>query len=67
MSDSVGKDLDGVVGLAEGGQVAVVVDEDVPAGHEVRVALDGREAVKEGEVLVQEGLLLLEGAGRAEL
>ena len=59
--------LDGVVGLAEGGELVVAVDEDVLAGHEVSVFLNTGQAVQEGEHGVQEGLLLLDGTARAEL
>ena len=67
MGDPVRCGLDSVVGLAERGQVTVVVDEDVAASHEVRVALDGRKLVEVGKQLLQERLLLLRRARRAEL
>ena len=59
--------LDAVVGLAEGGELVVAVDEDVLASHEVGVFLNTGQTVQEGEHGVQEGLLLLDGTARAEL
>lgn len=42
-------DLDGVVDLAEGGDIIAAVNKDVLASHEVRVALDAGIAVEPWE------------------
>lgn len=56
-----------VVSLAKRREVVVVVNEDVVASHEVRVALDSGVVVKPREHSVQERLLLRCAAGGAEL
>ena len=52
-----------VVGFPEGSELPAVVDEDVLAGHEVRIALDGAEPIQVRQHLLHERLLLLLRAG----
>lgn len=56
-----------VVRRAEGEDVVGAVDEDVLAGHEVRVGLDARLGVEPGEHRLQELRLLRGAACGAEL